>query len=31
MNDLVPELNGLTQKEAERLIIDWAKERDLLE
>src|SRR4051812_35562847 len=31
MNDLVPELKGLTQKEAEQRILDWAKERDLLE
>src|SRR3954454_3804428 len=31
MNDLVPELEGLTQKEAEQRILGWAKERDLLE
>ncbi len=31
MNDEVPELAGLTQKEAEKLILDWARERDLVE
>jgi valyl-tRNA synthetase len=31
MNDAVPELAGLTQKEAERRIVDWIKERDLLD
>ena len=31
MNDVVPELEGLTQKEAETLILDWARERDLVE
>jgi valyl-tRNA synthetase len=31
MNDLVPELAGLTQKEAEQRILDWCKERGLLE
>jgi valyl-tRNA synthetase len=31
MNDLVPELAGLTQEEAEERILAWAKERDLLE
>ncbi len=31
MNDLVPELEGLTQEEAERRILDWCRERDLLE
>src|SRR3954463_6733708 len=30
MNDLVPELAGLTQKEAEAQILDWLKARDLL-
>ena len=30
MNDLVPELRGLTQKEAEERILDWCRERDLL-
>ena len=29
MNDEVPGLAGLTQKEAEKLILDWARERDL--
>jgi valyl-tRNA synthetase len=31
MNDEVPELAGLTQKEAEERILDWARERGLLE
>jgi valyl-tRNA synthetase len=31
MNDAVPELEGLTQKEAEQRILDWCRERDLLE
>ena len=31
MNDYVPELQGLTQKEAEERILDWCRERDLLE
>ncbi|HET7045352.1 MAG TPA: valine--tRNA ligase [Gaiellaceae bacterium] len=31
MNDLVPELNGMTQKEAEERILDWCRERDLVE
>ena len=31
MNALVPELEGLTQKEAETRILDWCRERDLLE
>jgi valyl-tRNA synthetase len=31
MNDLVPELAGLTQKEAEGRILDWCKERGQLE
>ncbi|HET8606682.1 MAG TPA: valine--tRNA ligase [Gaiellaceae bacterium] len=31
MNDTVPELAGLTQKEAEQRILDWCRERDLLE
>src|SRR4051812_21256909 len=31
MNDLVPELEGLTQKQAEERILAWAKERGLLE
>jgi valyl-tRNA synthetase len=31
MNDLVPELAGMTQKEAEQVILDWCKERGLLE
>jgi valyl-tRNA synthetase len=31
MNDLVPELAGLTQKEAEERILAWAKERGLVE
>ena len=31
MNDVVPELAGLTQKEAEERILDWARERGLLE
>ena len=31
MNDEVPELAGLTQKEAEKVILDWARERDLVE
>jgi valyl-tRNA synthetase len=31
MNDVVPELAGLTQKEAEERILDWVKERGLLE
>jgi valyl-tRNA synthetase len=31
MSDLVPDLAGLTQKEAETRILDWCKERDLLE
>jgi valyl-tRNA synthetase len=31
MNDVVPELAGLTQKEAEGVILDWVKERGLLE
>src|SRR4051812_18166411 len=30
MNDLAPELNGLTQKEAEARILDWCRERELL-
>ena len=31
MNDEVPELAGLTQKEAEERILEWARERGLLE
>ena len=31
MNDTVPELAGLTQEEAGARILDWARERDLLE
>ncbi|HEY6032420.1 MAG TPA: class I tRNA ligase family protein, partial [Gaiellaceae bacterium] len=31
MNDEVPELAGLTQEEAERRVLDWCKERGLLE
>ncbi len=31
MNGEVPELEGLTQKEAEERILDWARERGLLE
>ena len=31
MNSLVPELEGLTQDEAERRVLDWCRERDLLE
>ena len=31
MSELVPELAGLTQKEAEQRILDWCRERDLLE
>jgi valyl-tRNA synthetase len=31
MNDVVPELAGLTQKEAEERILEWARERGLLE
>ena len=31
MSDLVPELEGLTQQEAEQRILDWCRERDLLE
>jgi valyl-tRNA synthetase len=31
MSDLVPDLAGLTQKDAETRILDWCKERDLLE
>jgi len=30
MNDAVPELAGLTQKEAEERILDWCRERDLI-
>src|SRR5829696_6161196 len=30
MNDEVPELAGLTQKEADARILDWCRERDLL-
>jgi valyl-tRNA synthetase len=30
MNDAVPELAGLTQKEAEQRILDWCKERELV-
>jgi valyl-tRNA synthetase len=31
MNDAVPELEGLTQKEAEERIVDWVRERGQLE
>ncbi len=31
MSDLVPELEGLTQEEAAERILDWCRERDLLE
>ncbi len=31
MSGLVPELEGLTQDEAERRVLDWCRERDLLE
>jgi valyl-tRNA synthetase len=31
MSDLVPELAGLSQAEAEQRILDWCRERDLLE
>jgi valyl-tRNA synthetase len=31
MNDVVPELAGLTQEEAEQRILDWCRERGLLE
>jgi valyl-tRNA synthetase len=31
MNDEIPELAGLTQEEAGERILDWARERDLLE
>jgi valyl-tRNA synthetase len=31
MNEAVPELEGLTQKEAEERILDWIRERGLLE
>ncbi len=31
MNDLVPELAGLDQKEAEERVLDWCRERGLLE
>ncbi|MGH3050668.1 MAG: class I tRNA ligase family protein, partial [Gaiellaceae bacterium] len=31
MSDLAPELEGLTQQEAEQRILDWCRERDLLE
>ena len=31
MNALVPTLEGLTQKEAEQRVLDWCRDRDLLE
>jgi valyl-tRNA synthetase len=31
MNDTVPELSGLTQAEASERVLDWCRERDLIE